>query len=90
MGLKNSKESADSVKVTNDAPVQEIEPTDDVASTNRLNKATELLSRKFNLGEEYVLTGFADKGSSIKVTMSSPDFEVSATIKRPDLYDFEM
>ena len=31
-----------------------------------------------------------ESADSIKVTMSSPDFEVSATIKRPDLYDFEI
>ena len=63
--------------------------TKEVASVDRLNSAIDLMCRKFGVDEEYVLTAFADKGSSIKITMSSADFEVACTIKNPDLYGFE-
>ena len=78
-------------KETVDGVVEEnpTKDTKEVASSERLNSAIDLMCRKFGVDEEYVLTAFADKGSSIKITMSSADFEVACTIKNPDLYGFE-
>ena len=45
---------------------------------------------KFGLDEDYVLTAFQDKGSSVRITMNNQDFEVSCTIKRPYEYGFEL
>ena len=89
MALKKTtaKEIVDGVSEEN--PTTDTKDTKEVASSERLNSAIDLMCRKFGVDEEYVLTAFADKGSSIKITMSSADFEVACTIKNPDLYGFE-
>ena len=89
MALKKTtaKEIVDGVVEEN--PTTDTKDTKEVASSERLNSAIDLMCRKFGVDEEYVLTAFADKGSSIKITMSSADFEVACTIKHPDLYGFE-
>ena len=89
MALKktNAKEIVDGAVEEN--PTTDTKDTKEVASVDRLNSAIDLMCRKFGVDEEYVLTAFADKGSSIKITMSSADFEVACTIKNPDLYGFE-
>ena len=88
MALKKTtaKEIVDGVLEENSTDIKD---TKEVASVDRLNSAIDLMCRKFGVDEEYVLTAFADKGSSIKITMSSADFEVACTIKNPDLYGFE-
>ena len=88
MALKKTtaKEIVDSV---GENPTTDTKDAKEVASSERLNSAIDLMCRKFGVDEEYVLTAFADKGSSIKITMSSADFEVACTIKNPDLYGFE-
>ena len=89
MALKKTtaKEIVDGVVEEN--PTTDTKDTKEVASSKRLNSAIDLMCRKFGVDEEYVLTAFADNGSSIKITMSSADFEVACTIKNPDLYGFE-
>ena len=89
MALKKTtaKEIVDGVLEEN--PTTNTKDTKEVASVDRLNSAIDLMCIKFGVDEEYVLTAFADKGSSIKITMSSADFEVACTIKNPDLYGFE-
>ena len=89
MALKKTtaKEIVDDV--VEDNPTTDTKDTKEVASVDRLNSAIDLMCRKFGVDEEYVLTAFADKGSSIKITMSSADFEVACTIKNPNLYGFE-
>lgn len=84
MALKKQK----AVKEVVESTVENVTEKE-VASVDRLNSAIDLMCRKFGVDEEYVLTAFADKGSSIKITMSSADFEVACTIKNPDLYGFE-
>ena len=79
---------AEAVKEVVESTVENVTEKE-VASVDRLNSAIDLMCRKFGVDEEYVLTAFADKGSSIKITMSSADFEVACTIKNPDLYGFE-
>ena len=88
MALKKTtaKEIVDGVVEENPTDTKD---TKEVASVDRLNSAIDLMCRKFGVDEEYVLTAFTDKGSSIKITMSSADFEVACTIKNPDLYGFE-
>ena len=89
MALKKTtaKEIVDGV--VEDNPTTDTKDTKEVASVDRLNSAIDLMCRKFGVDEEYVLTAFADKGSSIKITMSSADYEVACTIKNPNLYGFE-
>ena len=60
------------------------------ADSTRLDRAKELLSEKFGLGDDYILTGFTDKGSNIKITVSSQEFTVTVLIDRPDLYGFDL
>lgn len=52
-----------------------------VASTEVMNKALELVAREFNLGKGYVMTSFKDEGSRCTVTMNSRDFEVTVKVK---------
>ena len=51
------------------------------ASTAKLEKATALLSAKFNLDGDYKVTNFNDKGKNIKVTLENKDFVLSVDIK---------
>lgn len=84
MALKKAEAVKEVVESTVDSVTEK-----EVASVDRLNRAIDLMLNKFGLDEDYVLTAFQDKGSSVKITMSSADFEVACTIKNPDLYGFE-
>lgn len=54
------------------------------ASTKKLEKATALLSGKFNLSNDYRVTNFSDKGKGIKLTLENKDFVLSVEIKNAD------
>ena len=54
------------------------------ASTLKLEKATALLSGKFNLDETYKVTNFQDKGKVLKVTLENKDFVLAVEIKDAD------
>ena len=84
MALKRAEAVEEVVESTVDNVTEK-----EVASVDRLNKAIDLMLNKFGLDEDYVLTAFQDKGSSIKITMNNKDFEVSCTVKNPELYGFE-
>jgi len=53
----------------------------DVASTEVMEKALELVADKFNLGGDYVMISFADAGVKCSVTMRNMDFEVTVKIR---------
>lgn len=84
MALKKNKVTEEVTKEVEETKSD----TKEVASSDRLNTAIDLMCRKFGVDEEYVLTSFTDKGNSVKITMNSADFEVSCTIKNPDHYGF--
>lgn len=54
------------------------------ASTKKLEKATALLSAKFNLSNDYRVTNFVDKGKGIKLTLENKEFVLSVEIKDAD------
>ena len=85
MALKKAEAVKEVVESTIDNVTEK-----EVASVDRLNKAIDLMLNKFGLDEDYVLTAFQDKGSSVNITMNNQDFEVSCTIKRPYEYGFEL
>ena len=56
-------------------------------STEKMQRAVDLVSRKFNLlGGDFVVTGFVDKGTKVAVSLSNADFDIAITIKDSDRY----
>lgn len=48
----------------------------------KMEKAVEVVSDAFNLyGHDFVVTGFADKGSKCQIAMSNGDFDIVITVK---------
>ena len=48
----------------------------------KMEKAVEVVSDQFNLyGHDFVVNGFADKGSKCQLSMSNGDFDIVVTIK---------
>lgn len=54
------------------------------ASTLKLERATALISGKFNLGDDFKVTNFNDKGKVLKLTLENKDFVLSVDIKDAD------
>jgi hypothetical protein len=52
-----------------------------VASTVTLEKALLLVAKRFNLGDDFVMTAFTDAGIRCSLTMSNKDFEVTVKVK---------
>ena len=56
-------------------------------STEKMQRAIDLVSRKFNLlGGDFVVTGFVDKGTKVAVSLTNADFDIAITIKDSDRY----
>ena len=56
-------------------------------STEKMQRAIDLVSRKFNLlGGDLVVTGFVDKGTKVAVSLANADFDIAITIKDSDRY----
>ena len=56
-------------------------------STEMMQRAVDLVSRKFNLlGGDFVVTGFVDKGTKVAVSLANADFDIAITIKDSDRY----
>lgn len=56
-------------------------------STEKMQRAIDLVSRKFNLlGGDFVVTGFVDKGTKVAVSLANADFGIAITIKGSDRY----
>ena len=69
------------------------EQTSDIAeeeskvSTEKMQRAIDLVSRKFNLlGGDFVVTGFVDKGTKVAVSLANADVDSAVTIKDSDRY----
>ena len=51
-------------------------------SIAKMEKAVEVASDHFNLyGHDFIVNGFADKGSKCQLSMSNGDFDIVVTIK---------
>ena len=56
-------------------------------STEKMQRAVDLVSRKFNLlGGDFVVTGFVDKGTKVAVSLANANFDIAITIKDSDRY----
>lgn len=56
-------------------------------STEKMQRAVDLVSRKFNLlSGDFVVTGFVDKGTKVAVSLANADFDIAITIKDSDRY----
>ena len=56
----------------------------DSANTKRLELATGIVSRKFNLDSDFRVSKFDDKGKVVNLTLENQDFIVGVTIKDSD------
>lgn len=52
-------------------------------STETVNKALRVVSETFGLGNNYSVSSFADKGSTVKIGLSSTEFDIDVVIKKP-------
>lgn len=57
---------------------------EDGANTKRLELATGVVSSQFNLGSDYKVTKFDDKGKVVNMTLENGDFILAVTIKDSD------
>ena len=67
--------------------VSDIAEEESKVSTEKMQRAIDLVSRKFNLlGGDFVVTGFVDKGTKVAVSLANADFDIAITIKDSDRY----
>ena len=67
--------------------VTDIAEEESKVSTEKMQRAIDLVSRKFNLlGGDFVVTGFVDKGTKVAVSLANADFDIAITIKDSDRY----
>lgn len=86
MGLRKKTETENELAVMSPeerSAIHDSEPASAVSS-ERLNSATALVSRVFNIPEGFSVTKFNDKGKVIEVSLDGDDFIVSVTIKNSE------
>lgn len=88
MALKKAKkeEIAETKEVVTEEEIEviqqsELQESEDVASTERLKLATNLVSSQFNLNTDYHVNKFDDKGKVVNLTLENKDFIIAVTIK---------
>ena len=62
----------------------EEEETEESADTRRLQLATNVVSKQFNLDPSYSVSKFEDKGKVVNLTLANSDFIINVTIKDSD------
>lgn len=87
MGLKKKAPVAEEKVVTNAETTNDVVPQDKErareVSTQVMNRALALVSDTFNLSGDYHVTGFVDKGNSVKISVEDSDYSLDVVIKRP-------
>lgn len=63
---------------------EEQKTKDEGANTKRLELATGVVSKQFNLDNDYRVTKFDDKGKVVNMTLEGDDFILNVTIKNSD------
>ena len=77
MALKKKKKIEEPAITTDEVGAVSVDKTQVVVSH---------LQDKFNLkNKNFVLSGYADKGNKIITTLSNEDYDVTVTVKSPDL-----
>lgn len=82
---KNNEEVVDTVDTTGESEVETSEKEIGVASTEKLQRANELLAKLFNVDSTFYMTGAKDTGKSLTLEFANIDFEVKIKIK--DVYE---
>ena len=85
MALKKTKKFEEEVE---DLITPE-EPTEEVASVEKLSKAAQIVSDKFGLDNTYHVTKFNDKKSTVELTLENFEYIVSVTLKNPSAQGLE-
>lgn len=69
---------------------QESETTKESADTRRLQLATNVVSKHFNLDPSYGVKKFDDKGKVVNLTLENDNFIVNVTIKDSDRHNMHV
>lgn len=62
-------------------PVNDTEEVHNVATTERLQLATNIVSSRFNLDDTFRVSKFNDKGKVVNLDLENEDFILAVTIK---------
>ena len=73
--VAEKEESPNIVVVGNDTPRE--------VSTETVNKALKVISETFGLDDSYSVASFSGKGTTVKLGLSSADFDLDVVIKKP-------
>ncbi len=74
------------VAITQDSvPSNEEEGHDNVASSFTMENALLLVAHNFNLGDNFIMTKFADGAKGCSVTLANGQFEVTVVIKDKEM-----
>ena len=73
---------AENEKSPNIVVVGDASPAREV-STETVNKALDVISKTFGLDDSYSVASFSDKGATVKLGLSSADFDLDVVIKKP-------
>jgi hypothetical protein len=69
------------------AGAEEIVDKKTKVSTEKMEKAVSVIQDNFNLADKgYIVNSFADGGTSLKLSLSNSDFEISVKIKDAEKY----
>ena len=84
--LQNTKENDEVLTEEEVEAIQSAEQndTEESADTRRLQLATNVVSKQFNLDPSYSLSKFDDKGKVVKLTLENKEFIIDVTIKDSD------
>ena len=84
--LQNTKENDEVLTEEEVEAIQSSEQndTEESADTRRLQLATNVVSKQFNLDPSYSLSKFDDKGKVVKLTLENKEFIIDVTIKDSD------
>lgn len=83
----NEEDIQDGVLTTEEVEAiqqNEKEDTENSADTRRLQLATNVVSKQFNLDPSYSVSRFDDKGKVVKLTLENKEFILDVTIKDSD------
>ena len=82
MALKKKTETIEEIA---EEVAEEITSEHDIASVDKLNKVTEIVSDKFGLDNTYHVTKFNDKGNKVELTLENLEYIVAVTLKNPEI-----
>lgn len=72
-------------KLTDEEKQAAQKENEDSATTEKIQLASDLVSRKFNLDSSYRVTQFKDNGKCLTISLENEEFSLSITAKDADM-----